>query len=40
MRGFRELIVWQKAHEMTVAVYEMTRTLPLKAQRSLLGASS
>ena len=28
MRGFKELKVWQKAHEMTVAVYETTRTFP------------
>jgi four helix bundle protein len=28
MRGFKELMVWRKAHEMTVAVYERTRTFP------------
>ncbi len=28
MRGFKELKVWRKSHEMTVAVYETTRTFP------------
>jgi four helix bundle protein len=28
VRGFKELKVWQKAHEMTVAVYESTRAFP------------
>jgi len=28
MKGFKELKVWQKAHEMTVAVYETTRAFP------------
>ena len=28
MRGFKELKVWQKAHVMTLAVYETTRTFP------------
>lgn len=28
MRGFKELKVWQKAHENTIAVYESTRAFP------------
>jgi four helix bundle protein len=28
VRGFKELKVWQKAHEMTIAVYESTRAFP------------
>jgi four helix bundle protein len=28
MKGFKELKVWRKAHEMTVAVYETTRGFP------------
>src|SRR5437667_4861879 len=28
VKGFKELKVWQKAHEMTVAVYGITRTFP------------
>lgn len=28
MRDFRELIVWQKAHALTLAVYEMSSAFP------------
>jgi four helix bundle protein len=28
MKGFKELKVWQKAHAMTIAVYDTTRTFP------------
>jgi len=28
MKGFKELTVWRKAHEMTIAVYETTRSFP------------
>ena len=28
MKGFKELKVWRKAHVMTLAVYETTRTFP------------
>ena len=28
MKGFKELKVWRKAHEMTIAVYDTTRTFP------------
>jgi four helix bundle protein len=28
MKDFRELIVWQKAHELTLAVYKATRDYP------------
>ena len=28
MKGFKELKVWQKAHAMTIAVYDMTRAFP------------
>lgn len=27
-RSFRDLIVWQKAHQLTLRVYELTRTFP------------
>lgn len=28
MKGFKALKVWQKAHAMTIAVYDTTRTFP------------
>jgi|SRR5579859_1333351 len=28
MRDFRELKVWQKAHQLTLSVYQATRTFP------------
>jgi len=28
VKGFKELTVWRKAHEMTIAVYETTRSFP------------
>src|SRR6059036_331510 len=28
VKGFKELKVWQKAHAMTIAVYDTTRTFP------------
>ena len=28
MKDFRELKVWQKAHELTLAVYRVTATFP------------
>ncbi len=28
MKDFRKLSVWQKAHELTVAVYRATRAFP------------
>ena len=28
MKDFRELKVWQKAHQLTLAVYELTATFP------------
>ena len=28
MKGFKELHVWRKAHEMTLAIYEATRAFP------------
>ena len=27
-RGFRELLIWQRAHEMTLAVYDLTKDFP------------
>ncbi|RDB03116.1 four helix bundle protein [Runella aurantiaca] len=27
-KGFKELIVWQKAHQLVLAVYQLTRTFP------------
>lgn len=28
MRNFKELIVWQKAHKLTLAIYKITATFP------------
>lgn len=28
MQDFRELVVWKKAHELTLAVYRVTRSFP------------
>jgi four helix bundle protein len=28
MRNFKDLTVWQKAHEMTLAIYQATQTFP------------
>jgi len=28
VKGFKELRVWTKAHELTVLIYSMTRTFP------------
>ena len=28
MKDFRQLSVWQKSHEVTLAIYELTRSLP------------
>ena len=28
MKDFRELKVWQKAHELTLAVYQLTASFP------------
>ena len=27
-KGFRELLIWQRAHELTLAVYELTKDFP------------
>jgi len=35
MRDFRELKVWQKAHELTLAVYTTTRAFPKEEQFGL-----
>lgn len=35
MRNFRELKVWEKGHELTLAVYEATRTFPRDEQYGL-----
>jgi four helix bundle protein len=37
MRDFRELVVWQKAHSLTLAVYEITATFP---RNELFGLTS
>ena len=37
MKGFKELKVWQKAHAMTIAVYDMTRAFP---REELFGLTS
>ena len=28
MRAFRELVVWQKAHQLTLSLYRITRSFP------------
>ena len=35
MKDFRELKVWQKAHELTLAVYRVTATFPREEQYGL-----
>jgi four helix bundle protein len=30
MQDFRKLVVWQKAHQLTLKVYRITRTYPLE----------
>ena len=35
MQNFRELKVWQKAHELTLAVYEVSRSFPRDEQFGL-----
>jgi four helix bundle protein len=37
VKDFRELTVWQKAHELTLAVYQLTATFP---REELYGLSS
>jgi four helix bundle protein len=32
MRPFRELVVWQKAHQLTLDLYRLTRTFPREEQ--------
>ena len=27
-KGFRKLLIWQRAHELTLEVYELTKSLP------------
>ena len=31
VKDFRELKVWQKAHELTLAVYQVTASFPAKS---------
>jgi four helix bundle protein len=35
VKGFTDLQVWRKAHDMTLAVYEVTRTFPSEEQYGL-----
>ena len=35
MRPFRELVVWQKAHWLTLELYKITRTFPREEQYGL-----
>src|SRR5688572_26137165 len=28
MRGFRQLAIWQRSHQLTLAIYKLTRTFP------------
>jgi four helix bundle protein len=37
MKDFRELKVWHKAHQLTLAVYQMTATLPREELYGLTG---
>ncbi|HLH04332.1 MAG TPA: four helix bundle protein [Bryobacteraceae bacterium] len=37
MRDFRELLVWQKAHQLTLAIYQLTSSFP---REELYGLSS
>ena len=37
MKGFKELKVWHKAHELTLAIYESTRTFPREELYGLTG---
>jgi len=36
MQGFRRLLVWQKAHTMTLEVYRLTKALPPKERYGLV----
>lgn len=36
IKHFRDLIVWQKAHEITLAIYKITELFPRKEQFSLI----
>ena len=36
MRDFRDLVVWQKAHKMTLAVYHCTFTFPQEEKYGLI----
>lgn len=27
-KGFRQLVIWQRAHELTMAIYDMTKSFP------------
>lgn len=35
MRAFRELVVWQKAHRLTLELYNVTRAFPREEQYGL-----
>src|SRR5882762_7278805 len=35
MRPFRELVVWRKAHRLTLELYKITRTFPREEQYGL-----
>jgi len=35
MRPFRKLVVWQKAHQLTVELYQITRSFPREEQYGL-----
>ena len=38
MKDFRELKVWQKAHQLVLAVYKVTRSFPGEERFGLLVA--
>lgn len=35
VKTFRDLIVWQKAHQLTLEVYEITKTFPIEERFGL-----
>ncbi|WP_353541800.1 four helix bundle protein [Deinococcus xinjiangensis] len=37
MRDFRQLLVWQKAHELTLEVYRVSRAFPAEEKFGLTG---
>ena len=36
MKGFRNLIVWQKSHQLALAIYEVTKSFPSEEKFGLI----